>query len=82
MLYTVGKLSSGGEGAQRSEDELCLVAGDEGPKGFFPRSSAASAAHDPSGWTWLSETHDCSWKLYKNSLNELSRVAHLSFGAG
>jgi hypothetical protein len=39
-----GRLSSGGEGAQRSGSQLCLLAEDEGPKGACPRSFVASAA--------------------------------------
>ena len=39
---SVGKLFSGGEGAQIFEDQLCLLAEDECPKGPCPRSSVVS----------------------------------------
>jgi hypothetical protein len=52
----VGKLSSGWEGAQRSEDQLRFLAEDEGQKGPCPRSSVASLAHTSPAWTWLGVT--------------------------
>ena len=38
-----GKLSSGREGAQRTEDQFHLLAEDECPIGLCPRTSVASA---------------------------------------
>ena len=40
-----GKLSSGREGAQRTEDQLHLLAEEEGLKGSCPRISVPSVTH-------------------------------------
>ena len=42
---SAGKLSSDGEGAQRSGAQLCLLGEDEGQRDPFPRSYVASAVH-------------------------------------
>jgi hypothetical protein len=47
----VGKLSSGVEGAQISEDHLYFLAEDEGQKGPCPRTLVASVAHALSLYT-------------------------------
>jgi hypothetical protein len=47
-----GKHSSFREGAQRSGDQLCLLAEEEGPKGPCTRSYVAFAAHVLSYAAW------------------------------
>ena len=58
------KLSSDREGAHRSEDQLCLLTEDEGPKGPCPRSSVASVTCASPAQIQLRETLDRKWQSH------------------
>ena len=58
---SAGKLSSYREDAQRSEDQIYLLAEDEGPKGPCSRSCVASVAHMLSCVDW--SLRDLGYKM-------------------
>jgi hypothetical protein len=76
----VGKLSSGGEGAQRFEDQLCLLAEDEGLKGPCPRSPVASLGRSSPAEMGLRETLDRKWRSHLSPVFRVLPVGKLFSG--